>query len=435
MKPLMPRRYCTMALVASLFGCASNDAHENGSVVESAVLSSDGVLDATLSTNSWGAGYCTNVTLTNKGSSTISSWKVTVNLNGATLSNSWSATYTTSGGLLTITPLDWNKSLGVNASTTLGFCANGSATPVVDTVNQTGGSGGSGGTGGTSSVGGSTARGGSSALGGTTARGGSSSLGGTTARGGTSSVGGTTSTGGTAGSAGTPVLTGQGTLTSNYASAAVGRDGRNYVVQNNVWGGSGTQTVSYKGTTFEVTQQTGSNAGNGAPVSYPSVFIGSNYNRTTAGSNLPKLVSSIASVQTSWTNNAGGPSGTYNAAYDVWFSTSASGDSGAPSGGYLMVWYFNPSGAQPIGSVVATAAVAGKQVQVWFGYNGSTPCVSYVIVGNTQSFTYDLNLFIKDAVQRGYVKSNWYLTNVFAGFEIWNGGAGLRTTDFYAIVN
>ena len=59
--------------------------------------------------------------------------------------------------------------------------------------------------------------------------------------------------------------------------------------------------------------------------------------------------SSIGSVQTMWSNNAGSIGGSYNAAYDVWFSTSATGDSGAPSGGYLMVWFYDPQAAQPIG--------------------------------------------------------------------------------------
>ena len=32
------------------------------------------------------------------------------------------------------------------------------------------------------------------------------------------------------------------------------------------------------------------------------------------------------------------------------------------------------------------------------------------------------------------LQSSWYLTNVFAGFEIWNGGIGLETTDFSVTV-
>ena len=51
--------------------------------------------------------------------------------------------------------------------------------------------------------------------------------------------------------------------------------------------------------------------------------------------------------------------------------------------------------------------------------------------------SFDLNEFIKDAVSSrdGAVHADWYLTNVFIGFEIWQGGTGLQTTDFCAIVN
>jgi cellulose 1,4-beta-cellobiosidase len=235
---------------------------------------------------------------------------------------------------------------------------------------------------------------------------------------------------------------GSGTLTDKYGAAMVMRDGRNYVVQNNVWGDSAAQTLMYNGTTFEVTQQTGSNMASGpsaqGPVSYPSTFIGSNYNRTTAGSNLPKQVSALTSVKTGWSHNAGSVDGTYNAAYDVWFSTGAGGDAQAPSGGYLMVWYSKPNGAQPIGSTdgqpVMIPGVSGTW-EVWLGQNSGRPCISYVRTEATTSLEFDLKAFIQHATMRpGAIQSSWYLTNVFAGFEIWNGGMGLKTSSFYAIV-
>lgn len=256
----------------------------------------------------------------------------------------------------------------------------------------------------------------------------------------TSGTGGTTQP---SGPLGPGMLSGSGMITDRYGAVMVMRDGRSYYVQNNVWGDTSTQTLSYNGTTFEVTTQTGSNMASGpsamGPVSYPSTFIGSNYNRTTNGSNLPKQVSALRSVKTGWSNNAGsGIVGTYNAAYDVWFSTSAAGDMMAPSGGYLMVWYSKPNGAQPIGSAdptpVTIPGVSGTW-DVWLGQNGGKPCISYVRTQATDSLEFDLNAFIQHATTRGgAIQSSWYLTNVFAGFEIWSGGVGLKTTAFYAIV-
>jgi hypothetical protein len=231
-----------------------------------------------------------------------------------------------------------------------------------------------------------------------------------------------------------------GMLLGSYDWQPVTYQGRNYIVQNNVWGSGASQTVSYDGTSVQITEQTGSNSTSGGPVSYPSVFVGSNYNRSTDGSNLPKLVSSLTTITTSWSVNAGSVSGTYNAAYDVWFSTSASGDMNGPSGGYLMVWLYKPQDAQPIGSVVAsnvTIPGATGTWQVWLGDNGSRPCISYVHTPAATSLSFDLNQFIKDASQNhgAPIKSSWYLSNVFAGFEIWKGGVGLKGTNFSVVVD
>jgi len=228
--------------------------------------------------------------------------------------------------------------------------------------------------------------------------------------------------------------TGQGTLSGQYDTAHVTCSGQDYIVQNNAWGSTAGQTISYgTGTKFKVTVQKGVGAG-GAPASYPSIFVGSNGGRSSAGSGLPKAVSALGTVQTSWSWAANGASGAYNAAYDVWFSSGSGGDgsSSSPSGGYLMVWLYKPTGNQPIGSSIASTTVAGKNWNVWYGNNSSNgkPCVSYVAQQNLNSLSFDLNMFIKDAVTRGYVQNSWSLTNVFSGFEIWSGGIGLETTDF-----
>jgi len=158
-------------------------------------------------------------------------------------------------------------------------------------------------------------------------------------------------------------------------------------------------------------------------------------------SGLPRAISQIAagSVSTSWTWADNGASGSYNAAFDVWFSTGSGGDPAAsgPSGGYLMVWYYKPSDNQPIGSTITngTATIGGKQFNIWYGTNNGKPVVSYVAQQNFTSWTYSLGDFIQDAIKRSCgsamcLNSSWYLTNVFAGFEIWRGGVGLETKDF-----
>jgi len=256
-------------------------------------------------------------------------------------------------------------------------------------------------------------------------------------------MGGSGGTGGTGGGTSScSSVTGAGTISAQYGTAHVTCSGKDYIVQNNDWGvgAPGSQTLSYgTGTKFKVTSQGGTGASNN-PASFPSIFTGANSNNTTSGSGLPRAVSSIAkgSLSTSWTWAANGASGSYNAAYDVWFSTGSGGDpsASAPSGGFLMVWFEKPIANQPIGASVASTTIGGKNYNVWYGNNSGNgkPCVSYVAQQTINSMTYSLGDFIQDAVTRGYLQNSWYLTNVFAGYEIWNGGVGLETTDFSVTV-
>jgi hypothetical protein len=112
--------------------------------------------------------------------------------------------------------------------------------------------------------------------------------------------------------------------------------------------------------------------------------------------------------------------------------------------GFVMVWLYDPPNHQPIGSIVRTATIAGQSFDVWVGPRNTVaagtdglnrPVVSYVAKSTQQSMTFDLNAFIKDAASNG-IPSNWYLTDVFAGFEIWTGSdsANLACTGFTCVV-
>ena len=84
--------------------------------------------------------------------------------------------------------------------------------------------------------------------------------------------------------------------------------------------------------------------------------------------------------------------------------------------------------------------IGGKQFSVWYGTNTvnniSKPVVSYVAQQNFNSWTFSLGDFIRDATTRtcsGSTKCldpSWYLTTVFAGFEIWRGSVGVEVKDF-----
>ena len=66
-----------------------------------------------------------------------------------------------------------------------------------------------------------------------------------------------------------------------------------------------------------------------------------------------------------------------------------------------MVWFYEPSANQPIGSLdhrTARSTIGGKQFNIWYGMNGSKPCVSYVAQQNFNSWTFSLGDFIQDAI-------------------------------------
>ncbi len=326
-------------------------------------------------------------------------------------------------------------------------------------------SGGTTGSGGNAAKGGSTGSGGA-ATGGTTGAGGSGT-GGTSASGGTvgtggSATGGTgaagsgtggTAAGGSGGAAGASAgcsldpLTMTGTLPGRYGTMLF--DSNYYFMQVNEWNSSASQVMSYGGDyLFKMTTQMASSATNGSPTGFPSIFIGANSKHMTTGSNLPKAVTALTTVPVNWNWDDAGTltddtNNSYNATYDVWFSTSSAGEpsSAGPSGGYLMVWYHKPADAQPIGGspmkkAQTIAGVPGTW-DVWIGPNGTRPCISYVSTQTMTSFAFDLNLFIQDAVknQPNTIQSTWYLTNIFTGFEIWRGALNVATTSFCAKVN
>ncbi len=265
-------------------------------------------------------------------------------------------------------------------------------------------------------------------------------VGGAGTSGGTSTggAGGSTASSSTGTTNSCSTVAGQGTITDAAGGTAhVQCNGHDYIVQSNQWGSTAGQTLTYgPGTKFKVTVQNGTGV-NYNPASFPSIFLGANNNHITTGNELTRVVSSLNTVQTSWTWASNNASGSYNATYDVWFSKSgqAEPDRSSPSGAYLMVWFYKPSDNVPNGDSISSVTIAGKNWNLWVGTSNGVPCYSYVAQQNLNSLSFDLNLFIKDAVSKGYIQPTWGLTNVFAGFEIWSGGVGLETTDFAVTVN
>jgi hypothetical protein len=222
-------------------------------------------------------------------------------------------------------------------------------------------------------------------------------------------------------------------LCEQWGSAPI--HGGRYIVMNNRWGTSATQCIDVSSTGFTVTQADGSAATNGAPKSYPAAFYGCHYSSCTINGNilspngLQASDSRFATISTS-VSMSYPSSGTYDAAYDIWFHKSRPTTTTQQNdGAELMVWLNHTGTIQPIGSKIGTANIAGATWDVWSGSSGWN-VISYVRQTPTSSATFLVNDFWKDVVSRGLGSTSWYLTSIQAGFEPWIGGTGLTLNSF-----
>ncbi len=217
--------------------------------------------------------------------------------------------------------------------------------------------------------------------------------------------------------------------------------GGTYIVQDNEFDSSAPECVSTDGSAdFTVADSSINNATNGSPGAYPSVYQGCHWGNCSSGGLTanPIAISSLTSgsVTTSWSTTQPGGSSAYDVAYDIWFNQTPT-STGQPNGSELMVWLNHNGPVQPFGSEVASnVGLDGHTYNIWAGAQSSWDTVTYEMTSPATSVgNLDIGSLAQDMVNRGYTKSSWYLIDVEAGFELWQGGAGLTTNSFSVTVN
>ncbi len=227
--------------------------------------------------------------------------------------------------------------------------------------------------------------------------------------------------------------------TANNGTAPLA--GGDYVLSVDEWDSTAPICVSTNGgPNFTVASSSIAQSGSQqyTPGVYPDIIAG----RHPFGGNpqsqnsdgLPLAVSAINSgVVTSWSTTESPSDGTYDVAYDNWFNPSTSPS--LPTGEEMMIW-LNHNGAQPAGSVVATATLEGIPFNIWAAQvtnsaGGHWEDVSFVMQNTTSSVTnLQLAPLVQESIKLGYMQSSWYLNAIEAGFEIWQNGTGLATNSF-----
>lgn len=227
------------------------------------------------------------------------------------------------------------------------------------------------------------------------------------------------------------------------AEVDVNDGAKSYIMATNWWSSYNNQSITGTGNNFTINGAAGdANIDMGAPAGYPTLYFGSYNGSSSKGNNLPQQVSALGSVPTVFrTNGTQFGMDYYNAAYDVWLTATGGGvpegqyDPGQ-GGAYLMVWTFDPANKRPRGpgeepqfAAMTVPGVTGKW-DVWVD-DTDPPCISYVATEPVDNLGFDLKHFIDDSVQNSYgITNEMYLAIVFAGFEVWAGGDGLRVDEF-----
>ena len=209
-----------------------------------------------------------------------------------------------------------------------------------------------------------------------------------------------------------------------------------YTVQNNEFGSGASECITTNGSNdFTVANSSIDNATNGAPGAYTSIYQGCHWGNCTSGglTATPIEVSALTSgvATTSWSTTQPGGSSAYDVAYDIWFNQTPT-TTGQPNGTELMVWLNHNGSVQPYGSEVASGVtLGGHTYNIWYGKQSTWDTVTFDMTSAATSVSnLDIGTLAQDSVSLGYTKSSWYLIDVEAGFELWQGGAGLETNSF-----
>jgi hypothetical protein len=173
-----------------------------------------------------------------------------------------------------------------------------------------------------------------------------------------------------------------------------------------------------------------------APGGYPSIYRGCHWGDCTKDSGLPIQVASMetnpSQVTLSYSTHVSAR-GVWDDAFDIFFTPCDDHDisqSGCTQrtrpNREMMIWLSHNGPAIPRGPS-ANITVDNINFDLW--WDGHT--IWYVLASpslkNPNVQNLDLGDFIKYAVNRGYMPyPSWYLMDIEAGFEIWQGGQGLQ---------
>ena len=162
---------------------------------------------------------------------------------------------------------------------------------------------------------------------------------------------------------------------------------------------------------------------------FPNAFVGCEISVCSPHSGMPIQVKNIKSLTSTWRYSIGGR-WQGNAAYDIWFNPTYR-HSGLDTGTEIMIWLAT-SGLDFAAGPIVTIDGNRWLVSRWVMHHSVTwYYVRFWHVG-TVMYVRNLNLlpFLSYAEQVRNLSTNWWLTSVETGYELWSGAVGMNTTLF-----
>ncbi|MHB1594953.1 MAG: GH12 family glycosyl hydrolase domain-containing protein [Streptosporangiaceae bacterium] len=209
-----------------------------------------------------------------------------------------------------------------------------------------------------------------------------------------------------------------------------GARGTRYVVRNDNYGGRlECLRNSSGGPNFAIVSSGARRAGR-EPVAFPNIFRGCSWGVCSPGGRLPLRVSRLATLTSTWSTRQT-RRGVWDAAYDIWFARHRC-VSGQDGGAELMIW-LNSHGLRTGRGRIVTVDHRRWHLVRWrtgLGHKHWNYLRFSLVGGGTAVRRLRIGPFIALARRHRLIRQGWWLTSVEAGFEIWRGGAGLRTTGF-----
>ncbi|HWF79354.1 MAG TPA: hypothetical protein VN695_02145 [Streptosporangiaceae bacterium] len=185
-------------------------------------------------------------------------------------------------------------------------------------------------------------------------------------------------------------------------------------------------TLVHKGPGFVVTKTHADSPG-GENAAFPEVLYGCEWGLCTKHSVLPRRITRLKTVLTSWDASWRRAQGQFNVAYDIWFGYLHT-IQGHALGAEVMIWL----GTKHFGTPLHAPILRIDGVRWYFGTHRACSiygCWKYIlfrrVVPATHAHRLGLMPFFHYAEQRRLLSKRWFLKSIDVGFEIWHQGLGL----------